>query len=128
MKQSRLFLPPKVRVGKLVKARSGVYNLETEDGWVLGDISTLFESNEQEALTRMISTALRHGADIEFIVSQLAKSEGVITSFSKAIARTLKKYVPEDSVLKKCRDCKSGNVKLQEGCYVCLDCGSSKCE
>ncbi|OFZ16202.1 MAG: ribonucleoside-diphosphate reductase, adenosylcobalamin-dependent [Bdellovibrionales bacterium RBG_16_40_8] len=128
MKQSRLFLPAKVKVGKLVKIKSAVYNLETEDGWVLGDIGTLFESNEQEALTRMISTALRHGADIEFIVSQLAKSEGKITSFSKAIARTLKKYVPEGSILKKCGDCQSGNVKLQEGCYVCLDCGGSKCE
>jgi ribonucleoside-diphosphate reductase alpha chain len=128
MKQSRLFLPPNVRVGKLIKTKSKAYNLETEDGWVLGDIVTLFESNEQEALTRMISTALRHGADIEFIVSQLAKSEGVITSFSKAIARTLKRYLPEGAVANRCRDCQSSNVKLQEGCYVCMDCGGSKCE
>jgi ribonucleoside-diphosphate reductase alpha chain len=128
MKQSRLFLPPNVKVGKLVKFKSGVYNLETEDGWVLRDISTLFESSEQEALTRMISTALRHGADIEFIVSQLIKSEGTIISFSKAIARTLKRYVPEGAILTKCSQCQSGNIKLQEGCFVCMDCGSSKCE
>lgn len=127
MKQDRLFLPPKLKVGKLVKVNSGVYNLETEDGWILGDISTFFESNEQEALTRMISTALRHGADIEFIVSQLIKSEGTITSFSKAIARTIKMYITEIKTMK-CSDCKSGNIKLQEGCFSCLDCGSSKCE
>ena len=36
----------------------------------------------------MISTSLRHGADIEFIVSQLIKSEGTINSFAKAIGRT----------------------------------------
>ncbi len=127
MKQSRLLLPSHITKGKLVKEKSGVYNLETSDGWLLRDIRTFFESGEQEALTRMISTALRHGADIEFIVSQLVKSEGNITSFSKAIGRTLKKYITEIKTMK-CTDCESSNIKMEEGCFVCLDCGSSKCE
>ncbi len=127
MKQNKLRLPLHVTNGKLIKEKSGTYNLETADGWVLADIRTFFESNEQEALTRMISTSLRHGADIEFIVSQLIKSEGNITSFSKAIARTLKKYVKEISSMK-CSECSSHNIKLQEGCFTCIDCGSSKCE
>lgn len=127
MKQSSLHLPLKLKTGKLVKEKSGFYNLETEDGWVLSDIRKFFESDEHEALTRMISTALRHGADIGFIVSQLAKSEGTIVSFSKAIARTLKSYITDVSTLK-CTACNSNNLKLQEGCYVCMDCGSSKCE
>lgn len=126
MKQERLFLPNKLIKGKLIKASSGVYNLQTEDGWGLEDISTFFESNEQEALTRMISTALRHGTDIEFIVSQLIKSEGTITSFSKAIARTLKKYIGEIKSLK-CVDCGSDKLIISEGCFLCKDCGSSKC-
>ncbi|MCB0347530.1 MAG: adenosylcobalamin-dependent ribonucleoside-diphosphate reductase [Bdellovibrionales bacterium] len=126
MKQDRLFLPNKLIHGKLIKARSGVYNLQTNDGWSLENISTFFESNEQEALTRMISTALRHGADIEFIVSQLIKSEGTITSFSKAIARTLKKYVVDIKSMK-CSDCKGTNLTISEGCFMCKDCGSSKC-
>lgn len=127
MKQSQLHLPKHMIQGKLIKEKSGVYNLETKDGWVLHDIRKFFESNEQEALTRMISTALRHGADIEFIVSQLIKSEGNITSFSKAIARTLKKYITEITTMK-CSECDSSNIKLQEGCFACMDCGSSKCE
>ncbi len=127
MKKAALQLPLKLVKGKLIKEKSGMYNLETEDGWLLRDIRTFFESNEQEALTRMISTALRHGADIEFIVSQLIKSEGNITSFSKAIARTLKKYITDVTAFK-CKDCDSNNLKLQEGCFVCMDCGSSKCE
>ncbi len=126
MKQKKLKLPEKMQKGKLVKASSGVYNLEMEDGWELTDISSLFESNEQEALTRMISTALRHGADIEFIVSQLIKSEGTITSFAKAIARTLKKYVTEIKSMK-CSDCGSKNIQISEGCFLCSNCGSSKC-
>lgn len=126
MKQSRLYLPVQMRKGQLVKIKSGLYNLRTDDGWELKDISHFFESDEQEALTRMISTALRHGADIEFIVSQLTKSEGVITTFSKAIARTLKRYVTTVTSMT-CSDCESRNIKLQEGCFVCMDCGSSKC-
>lgn len=127
MKQSRLHVPSQIAKGKLIKERSGMYTLETSDGWLLHDIRTFFESGEQEALTRMISTALRHGADIEFIVSQLVKSEGNITSFSKAIARTLKKYITDIKTMR-CTSCDSGNIQLQEGCFVCLDCGSSKCE
>lgn len=127
MKQSALHLPKQLTSGVLVKEKSGLYNLQTQDGWLLRDIRTFFESNEQEALTRMISTALRHGADIEFIVSQLIKSEGNITSFSKAIARTLKKYIKEITTMK-CSDCGSKKLSLQEGCFVCRDCGSSKCE
>lgn len=127
MRQSSLHLPTNLKHGCLVKEKAGLYNLETKDGWVLSDIRTFFESDEQEALTRMISTALRHGADIEFIVSQLIKSEGTIISFAKAIARTLKTYVKHMTSLK-CSECQSSNLKLQEGCFTCMDCGSSKCE
>lgn len=127
MKQSRLHVPAHIEKGKLIKERSGMYNLETSDGWLLRDIRNFFESDEQEALTRMISTALRHGADIEFIVSQLIKSEGNITSFSKAIGRTLKNYITEIKTMK-CTSCDSSNIIMQEGCFVCRDCGSSKCE
>ncbi|MBX3040615.1 MAG: adenosylcobalamin-dependent ribonucleoside-diphosphate reductase [Bdellovibrionaceae bacterium] len=127
MKQNSLHLPPHLTKGTLVKVSSGHYNLQTPDGWLLSDISKLFESDEQESLTRMISTALRHGADIEFIVTQLTKAEGNITSFAKAIARTLKSYITEIKTMK-CSDCGSGKLKMQEGCFVCADCGSSKCQ
>lgn len=126
MKQNALHLPPNMTKGILRKAARGVYNLETKDGWVLKNIRKFFESDEHEALTRMISTALRHGADIEFIVDQLVKSEGTVNSFSKAIARTLKHYL-RDLNLMRCADCQSKNLKIEEGCFMCTDCGSSKC-
>lgn len=89
-------------------------------------------SDEEAALTRMISTALRHGANIKFVVEQLNKADGTIVSFSKAIARTLKKYIPDgtkSTVLCQNEDCTGtrDNVIFEEGCYKCLDCGSSKC-
>jgi ribonucleoside-diphosphate reductase alpha chain len=126
MKQSSLHLPEEIKSGTLIKEKSGLYHLETVDGWILKDIRKFFESDEQEALTRMISTALRHGADIEFVVDQLLKSEGTINSFSKAIARTLKKYLKDLKIIH-CAECESKNLKIDEGCFTCLDCGSSKC-
>jgi ribonucleoside-diphosphate reductase alpha chain len=121
-------LPLRIKKGNLVKIKGNGYNLECEDGWVLQDINTLFESDEHEALTRMISTALRHGTDIEFIVAQLMKSRGTITSFGRAIGRTLKAYIQNYKSLK-CLNpqCRSKNLVRENGCPKCLDCGFSGC-
>ena len=127
LKQGTLHMPTNLTKGRLIKEGTGHYTLKTPDGWVLNNLADLFESDEQEALTRMISTALRHGADIGFIVAQLYKAEGNITSFAKAIGRTLKGYATEIAGLT-CSACGSKQVKMQEGCFVCADCGSSKCE
>ena len=98
------------------------------DVFVLEDLKEHFESDEQEALTRMISTCLRHGADINFIYDQLQKSEGTIVSFSKAIARTLKKYLKDGSLSSlKCESCGEPTLVMQEGCFICKSCGGSKC-
>jgi len=127
-KKKNINLSEKFKHGKLSKIRKGKYDLEL-DGFTLEDLKELFESDEQEALTRMISTSLRHGADINFIYEQLMKSEGTIVSFSKAIARTLKKYLKdEDFSSHACESCDSPDgMIMQEGCYKCKDCGYSKC-
>lgn len=124
-KQLKIALPTHITGGTLTKVHSGKYNLEC-GGWLLQDVSALFESDEQDALTRMISIGLRNGVKIEYIVDQLMKSEGNISSFSKATARTLKRYI-QDTTVFKCSECGSKNVALEEGCFKCRDCGSSKC-
>lgn len=85
-------------------------------------------SDERKAITRLVSTALRHGAEIKFIVEQLNKTEGDLTSFNKAIARTLKQYIADGVELKgsKCDVCGNGLV-MENGCQVCKSCGASKC-
>ena len=116
--------------GFLSKTKSGVYNLiasldekSTIHTNVTGDMS-----DTEAALTRLISTSLRHGAEIKFIVEQLNKTHGDLFSFSKVIARVLKKYIPEGAKSTvKCQDCGSENVIFQEGCQRCNNCGSSKC-
>lgn len=129
-KKKSINISEKIKDGKLVKVKSGRYDLELEV-FTLENLKEHFESVEEEALTRMISTALRHGADINFIYDQLQKSEGTIVSFSKAVARTLKRYLKDDdenTVGKACESCESPNGLVRsEGCYRCKDCGWSKC-
>lgn len=127
--EKSIHLPQSIKKGKLVKIKRGYYNLECDNGVIIENIGDNFETDEQEALTRMISTALRHGADIQFVFEQLNKSEGGILSFSKAVGRTLKKYLKDGSSAsgKTCDNCGSSNIVYQEGCEVCRDCGSGKC-
>lgn len=112
---------------QLVKVKQARYDL-FKDGATYSEDITSEMNSEQEVITRLISTSLRHGADIKFIVEQLNKSQGDITSFSKAISRILKKYIPEGTTSTvKCESCGSSNVIFEEGCSKCLDCSNSKC-
>lgn len=125
--EKSIHLPSKFKNGNLTKIKKGRYDLETE-GIIIENVSEHFETTEQEALSRMISTALRHGADIRFIVEQLNKAEGNITAFAKAIARTIKRYIQDGARSSEiCPNCGSKRLVYQEGCVVCLDCSVSKC-
>src|SRR5690606_8511566 len=105
----------------------GKYNL-LKDGKLYIANLTSDMSDEQEAITRLISTSLRHRADIKFIVEQLLKTKGNILSFCKVLARTLKQYITDGaSSTIKCSECGSSNVVFEEGCNKCNDCGGSKC-
>jgi ribonucleoside-diphosphate reductase alpha chain len=131
-KKKGFTLPKRVKKGKLTKVKKGgVYNLETEDGYVFENVREFFQQDEEQALTRMISLAMRGcTTTIYEIVDQLNKSEGTIVSFSKAIARTLKKYIPDDIKLTDttCPEYKDPNGLVAEtGCIKCKNCGFSLC-
>ena len=83
-----------------------------------------------DGLTRMISSNLRHGSDISYVVHQLEKTSGPMLSFSKVLARTLKKYIKDNTVIsgEVCPVCKNKLIRV-EGCAKCsnLECGFSKC-
>lgn len=112
--------------GQLTKIKKGVYQFNSESFNVENIITNM--TDEQETITRLISSSLRHGADIKFIVEQLQKTEGSLTSFSKVVARILKKYIPEGaSSTLTCQQCGSKNVIFEEGCSKCKECGNSKC-
>lgn len=114
--------------GKVVKMKKGAYNFVCDDG-SLKNLQIAAVRKDEQVLTRLVSGMLRHGAKPQFIMEQIDKSDLEIVSFGKAISRTLKKYVKEEELISrnKCKDCGSSNVRMQEGCLTCMDCGSSKC-
>lgn len=82
-----------------------------------------------DALCRMISTSLRHGSDIGFVVHQLEKTKGDLLSFAKVLARNLKRYIKDGTKVhgEECPSCGGHNVERGDGCVICRDCGWTKC-
>jgi len=116
--------------GFLSKKARGNYNLTCsldEQVSIVNNITSNM-TDEEQAITRLISTSLRHGTDIKFIVEQLQKIEGELNSFTKVISRVLKTYIPNGSKSTlSCMECGSDAVIFEEGCSKCKNCGSSKC-
>ena len=121
-------LPSSIHEGNLVKIKRGIYSFEYDGEVIVKNITEAFSNDTYEAMTRLISTSLRHGVPIEYIVEQLQKSKGVITDFSKSVIRAIKKYIPDNKPsTDKCPSC-GGNMIFLEGCVQCAEkCGFSKC-
>ncbi len=116
--------------GKIVKSKKGHYNfLNCIEDNSIKELQVLAEKGEEQVLSRLCSGMLRHGAKPEFVMEQIDKCELEVVSFGKAISRILKKYVKEEDLIARalCSDCGSTNLRMQEGCLTCNQCGSSKC-
>ncbi len=117
--------------GKIIKNASKRYDFvsgKDEDGdWSL-TIAKINknEDNEASAVTRLVSTGLRHGIPIHELNEQLDKSKGTIVSLAKALNRVLAKYVGRVTG-RSCPACSSTNTVFEEGCMKCHDCAHSKC-
>lgn len=129
--QEDLYLPKSVEEGIIDKNGKGKYNLrvqirsrEVEHK----DIANVLMDDKQRALTRMLSTCLRHGVPVEFITDQLKKSKADITDFSSAVSRVLSKYATYNlSSDKTCPECGEAMTPM-EGCVKCTVCSYSECE
>ena len=117
-----------LKVGNIRKVKRGKYSLLEENGEIILDSISENISDEQEAITRLISSNLRHGCDVIFVVHQLEKVKGDLLSFAKALGRVLKKYIPDDSRVhgETCKECGAELVRV-EGCIQCKSCGWSRC-
>jgi ribonucleoside-diphosphate reductase alpha chain len=96
------------------KARKACYDLiagDEDDPLVIKDVVSNFNDDKYGWGTRMLSTMLRHGVPLKYIVEQLKRSHGAsLHSFNKAMARVLSKYeTSEYTGLEKPDNCKSGN-------------------
>jgi len=119
--------------GFLSKKNKGVYFLEVKKDELAYTIENVVAemTAEQEVITRLISTSLRHGANIKFIVEQLSKTSGGITAFSNSISRVLKMYIPEGEkstlTFEDCIESESCDIIFEEGCVKCNYCAKTKC-
>lgn len=113
--------------GSITKLSRKKYKCELEDGTVIEELSN--QDEHEETICRLVSTSLRHGVDISYVTHQLEKTPGSMHSFSKSIARALKKYIPDDTKVtgEECPECKGNELVRMEGCVTCKSCGFSKC-
>ncbi|NPA15324.1 MAG: vitamin B12-dependent ribonucleotide reductase [Deferribacteres bacterium] len=144
---------PKITKGATIKMKTGCGNLyvtvnEDEKGLVevfsqLGKTGGCAAS-QLEAISRLISLALRSGIGIEAVIKQIegircpnpSWDEGeMLLSCADAIAKAIKRYIKsrgidtqqeEEGVAGICPDCGS-ILRPKEGCILCECCGYSRC-
>ncbi len=102
------------------------------DEFIIKDVVKVFDNPNHSAFTRTISLALRHGVPVQYMVEQLHKDKDAdLFSFSKVIARCLKKYIADGTKASngvfETACCDSPNIAYQEGCATCMNCGMAKC-
>ena len=119
-------IPSFIDCGNIIKEKKGLYSFEYNGETFIKDISSLFECGEQESITRLISTGLRHGVPIRFINQQLSKSYGTVVDFQKSILKSFKKYLKDENTNERCINC-GGKIIYTDGCKKCLDCGVGYC-
>lgn len=122
------YIDKQIKTGTITKRNRRQYRADFDNGDQLTPLSHS-ATPEEDTITRLINSNLRHGVDISFIVHQLEKAEGDIQSFSKALARALKKYIKDGTKVsgEECPQCGTPSLIRKEGCIICNDCGWSKC-
>lgn len=114
--------------GTITKTSRGKYKLEFDDIEV-ENFSTQFTPVEK-TLFRLLSSNLRHGVPIKYIVEQLNKAEDEMFTIQSAAARVLKKYIHDNETVtgSECPNCKMQNTLIYlEGCIQCSNCNYQKC-
>lgn len=123
----------KAKEGIIRKVRSNIYSLliKTDEGKELIIIDNIANTFDDLAgmIARFVSLGLRYGTPLQIILNQLQKTKN-FNSFTKIVARVLKKYIKNGEKVKtsdnRCPEC-STELIFQDGCIICPNCGFSKC-
>ena len=138
--EDALVIPKSITKGKIIKVREADgkarYDFQYVDKYgyknMVGGLSHMF-TKEFWNYAKLISGVLRHGMPIPNVVelvSKLQLDNESINTWKAGVARALKKFIPDGTKAfdgEVCDACGSHNLVYQEGCLICMDCGSSKC-
>jgi ribonucleoside-diphosphate reductase alpha chain len=133
-------IPKSITKGVIIKRReqdgTSRYDFQYIDKYgyknTLGGLSHIFNP-EYWNYAKLISSVLRHNMpipDVVNLVASLRLDSESINTWKAGVERALKKYIPDGTKAKtkhKCLECGSNNLVYQEGCLICINCGSSKC-
>lgn len=127
-KNEDLHVGQNVKSGYIYKDKKGVYSFRGEDDKTILDNLEEYCSDNEESIVRLVSISLQGGTQIGEIIRQLEKAKGDLYSYSKALARVLKKFTKDGESIKgeKCTEC-DGILVRESGCIICKNCGFSKC-
>jgi len=90
------------------------------------DLPQLYDTGEEEFITRLISRLVRLDK-IDTIISDAEKTYKNIGTFVNVIKRILSKYTTQNTIIKDlCPEC-GEQLRMVEGCKSCDNCGYSKC-
>lgn len=113
--------------GSIFKKSRGKYVFNCDDGTDY-NLHNGHSNEDADSICRLLSSSLRHGVPLGFLVQQLEKTKGSLASFSKVICRVIKKHVKDNTKIsgEDCPTC--GNELIREaGCKLCKTCGHSVC-
>lgn len=85
--------------------------------------------HDEKELGLMLSTMLRHGVPLKFLIKTLNKTKPIAGSFTYKLIKILSKYIPNgEETGEKCPDC-GAKIRYENGCKRCSnpDCGYSAC-
>jgi ribonucleoside-diphosphate reductase alpha chain len=120
----------KNKTGIIRKVKKGHYDLIINNETYIEDLSSIF-GGLFGALSRSVSTELRHGVPLQIVVEQLQKDRFTgFQEFDKCVARVLKHYIAEGEQVMTSETCPQCGSKLIyiEGCKSCeARCGWAKC-
>ena len=117
-------IPKHIKDGKIIKEGKKKYVFQYENSKIL--LTNGHIDYNRDSLTRLISSNLRHGVPLNFVVEQLSKNEGDMFVFSKIIGRVLKKYIKDGAKAGICPNC-GNNMEYKSKCPSCPSCGYSAC-
>ncbi len=77
---------------------------------------------------RLVSLALRFNVPADEIIKQLDRSSGHMLDLPAQLSKLFKSFMAgtQNGFSSTCPEC-SGNLRFEEGCETCHDCGYSKC-